>query len=347
MKMIRCFVLAVSASLALAGCQVKEEKTGGPSPVRVKVMKVALSEQKTSGRFSGTVEEAAGTPLSFSVMGTVNAVSFRLGDRVEKGQLLASLDATSVRSSYDAAKAALVQAEDAYRRMKELHGKGSLPEIKWVEVQSKLQQARSMEEMARKNLKDCKLYAPFSGVIADKSVEVGQNVIPGMAVGKLLGVSRLKVKISMPESEIASVSLHQKAEIVVPALGSRRFSGMVSEKGIMADPFSRSYEVKIDVADAGGDLMPGMVTEVKLAGADGGTVVIVPARIVQLDEKNRSFVWIDNNGVAEKRVISCGDFAGDGVVITSGLKVEDRIIVEGQQKVCNGTKITADEEAKQ
>ena len=345
--MIRCFVLAVSASLALAGCQVKEEKTGGPSPVRVKVMKVALSEQKTSGRFSGTVEEAAGTPLSFSVMGTVNAVSFRLGDRVEKGQLLASLDATSVRSSYDAAKAALVQAEDAYRRMKELHGKGSLPEIKWVEVQSKLQQARSMEEMARKNLKDCKLYAPFSGVIADKSVEVGQNVIPGMAVGKLLGVSRLKVKISMPESEIASVSLHQKAEIVVPALGSRRFSGMVSEKGIMADPFSRSYEVKIDVADAGGDLMPGMVTEVKLAGADGGTAVIVPARIVQLDEKNRSFVWIDNNGVAEKRVISCGDFAGDGVVITSGLKVDDRIIVEGQQKVCNGTKITADEEAKQ
>lgn len=345
--MIRCFVLAVSASLALAGCQVKEEKTGGPSPVRVKVMKVALSEQKTSGRFSGTVEEAAGTPLSFSVMGTVNAVSFRLGDRVEKGQLLASLDATSVRSSYDAAKAALVQAEDAYRRMKELHGKGSLPEIKWVEVQSKLQQARSMEEMARKNLKDCKLYAPFSGVIADKSVEVGQNVIPGMAVGKLLGVSRLKVKISMPESEIASVSLHQKAEIVVPALGSRRFSGMVSEKGIMADPFSRSYEVKIDVTDAGGDLMPGMVAEVRLAGADGGTAVIVPARIVQLDEKNRSFVWIDNNGVAEKRVISCGDFAGDGVVITSGLKVEDRIIVEGQQKVCNGTKITADEEAKQ
>ena len=347
MKMIRCFVLAVSASLALAGCQVKEEKTGGPSPVRVKVMKVALSEQKTSGRFSGTVEEAAGTPLSFSVMGTVNAVSFRLGDRVEKGQLLASLDATSVRSSYDAAKAALVQAEDAYRRMKELHGKGSLPEIKWVEVQSKLQQARSMEEMARKNLKDCKLYAPFSGVIADKSVEVGQNVIPGMAVGKLLGVSRLKVKISMPESEIASVSLRQKAEIVVPALGNRRFSGEVSEKGVMANPLSRSYEVKIDVADAGGALMPGMVAEVRLAGAGGGTAVIVPARIVQLDEKNRSFVWTDNNGVAEKRVISCGGFSGDGVVVASGLKADDRIIIEGQQKVCNGTKITADEEAKQ
>lgn len=93
--------------------------------------------------------------------------------------------------------------------------------------------------------------------------------------------------------------------------------------------------------------MPGMVAEVRLAGAGGGTVVIVPARIVQLDEKNRSFVWTDNNGVAEKRVISCGGFSGDGVVVASGLKADDRIIIEGQQKVCNGTRITTDEEAKQ
>ena len=93
--------------------------------------------------------------------------------------------------------------------------------------------------------------------------------------------------------------------------------------------------------------MPGMVAEVRLAGSDAGSAVIIPVRIVQLDEKNRSFVWTDSNGVVEKRVISCGGFAGDGVVVASGLKADDRIIIEGQQKVCNGTKITADEEAKQ
>ena len=81
-----------------------------------------------------------------------------------------ALDEVSMQNTYQAAKAALKQAEDAYQRMKELHEKGSLAEMKWVEVQSKLQQAQSMEAVARKNLTDCQLYAPFSGVIAEKSL---------------------------------------------------------------------------------------------------------------------------------------------------------------------------------
>ena len=325
-----------AAVLLLAGCgQEEQQKT--QDVVKVKTMQVAPAAIEGTRCFSGTVEETAGTPLSFSVMGTVEAVHFRLGDRIGKGQLLASVDPTSMQSSYDAAKATLVQAEDAYRRMKELHDKGSLPEIQWVEVQSKLQQARSMEEMAQKNLKDCKLYAPFSGVIADKSVEVGQNVVPGMAVGKLVGVSQLKVKIAVPEAEIGSIALRQQAVIKVPALGDKVFDGVVSEKGIVANPMSRSYEVKLDVTDTDGSLMPGMVAEVSLAGGNARAQVVIPARIVQLDEQNRSFVWVDNQGVAEKRVIACGDFSGNGVIVTSGLNAGDRIIVEGQQKVCNGT----------
>ncbi len=309
-------------------------------PVQIKTMEVVPTVIGDTQRFSGTVEEAAGTPLSFSVMGTVEAVHFRLGERVEKGRLLASLDPTSIQSNHDAAKASLVQAEDTYRRMKELYDKGSLPEIKWVEAQSKLQQARAMEEIARKNLKDCKLYAPFDGVIADKSVEVGQNVIPSMAVGKLVDITRLKVKIAIPETEIASVFLQQKAEISIPALGHRKLSGTVIEKSVVADPISRSYEVKIDVTDPDKTLMPGMVTEVTLKGTEEEKLVVVPARIVQLDEQNRLFVWIDNSGKAEKRIITCGDFAGNGVIVTQGLNQGDRIIVDGQQKVCNGTSVT-------
>ena len=111
-----------------------------------------------------------------------------------------------MQNTYQAAKAALKQAEDAYQRMKELHEKGSLAEMKWVEVQSKLQQAQSMEAVARKNLTDCQLYAPFSGVIAEKSLEVGQNVVPGVQVLKLVSDDRLKVRISVPETEIARVA---------------------------------------------------------------------------------------------------------------------------------------------
>lgn len=92
-----------------------------------------------------------------------------LGQQVNAGQLIATLDPTSMQNSYQAAQAVLEQAEDAYRRMKELHDKGSLPDMKWVEVQSKLEQARSMEQIAKRKLDDCRLYAPFSGIIAEKT----------------------------------------------------------------------------------------------------------------------------------------------------------------------------------
>lgn len=116
---------------------------------------------RSSSRYSGTVEEENGTILSFAAAGTVEGVFFKEGQRVSKGQLLATLNSTQARNLYDAAKASLAQATDACRRMKELHDKGSLPDIKWVDAQTALDQARSAERVAAKSLADCRLYAPF------------------------------------------------------------------------------------------------------------------------------------------------------------------------------------------
>lgn len=334
-----CFLLTGLIGVALVSCQGGGNSQKQAHPVKVKTMEVSARTGDGSKEFSGTVEEAVGTPLSFSVMGTVRQVNFRVGERVRRGLLLALLDDVSMQSSYDAAKATLTQAEDAYRRMKDLYGKGSLPEIKWIEVQSKLQQARSVEEVARKNLKDCRLCAPFDGVIADKSVEVGQNVMPGVPVGRLVGMGRMKVKIAVPETEIAQVSLQQKVCITVPALDGKRFEGIVGEKGVVAHPLSRSYEVKIELAKQDPALLSGMVVKVMLDDVRDMGRVIIPARIVQLDEQNRSFVWLEQNGKATRRIITCGGYTADGVIVLSGLDAGDKVITEGQQKVCEGTEV--------
>ncbi len=332
----------LSVMMLLAGCQGKEKEANESQKVKVKVMQVTSGEKSSASRYSGTVEEENGTALSFAVPGTIKTLHVNLGQRVAAGQLIATLDPTSMKSSYDAAKASLTQAEDAYRRMKQLHDNGSLPEIQWVEVQSKLQQAQSMEEIAKKNLKDCKLYAPFSGWIAEKSVEVGQNVMPGSMVAKLVTTSLLKVKISVPETEIANIPTGCKATITVSALGNKTFTGTVKEKGIVANPLSRSYDVKLRVDDTDAELMPGMVAEVNLetSAGESDAKCIIPANIVQLDERNNSFVWVAQGDKASKRIIQCGEFTADGVIVVSGLSGTDRIIVEGQQKVCEGTAIT-------
>lgn len=246
-----------------------------------------------------------------------------------------------MQNSHKVAHAALEQAEDASRRMKELHDKGSLPDMKWVEVQSKLEQARSMEQIARRNLDDCRLRAPFSGIIAEKSMEAGENVAPGMPVVRLVTASSLVVRISVPEAEMRSVRTGQKADVAVTAIGGEKIAARVVEKGVVANPLSRTYEVRLKLENTDKEVLPGMVTEVFLHPykTASGIHHVIPAHVVQIDEHNRSFVWCVKDGKARRRFIVCDEYSVGGVIVTSGLSANDSIIVEGQQKVCEGTEV--------
>lgn len=339
MVRIKMSALALSAVI-LSACSNDKVKNGtGGSAVKVETVLVEDVSSYGDNRYSGTVEEETGTQLSFAVPGTVSRVLVDEGDRVSKGQLIATLDPAQLRSAYTVAKTALDQASDAYNRMKELHTKGSLPEIKWVEAQSTLERARAAEQMAAKQLSDCRVYAPFAGVISKKLVEIGQNVMAGMPVAKLVSVGRVKVKIAVPEDDIPYIKLGQRAVVYVPALGGSPIEGSVVEKGVDADPLSRSYDVKIGIANGGGKLMPGMVANVALAGQKGQQACVIPAHIVQIDEDNNEFVWLAVNGKATKRIINCGEFTAGGVIVNSGLKPGDRIITAGQQKVSEGMSV--------
>ena len=325
----------------LIGCQSKEHQTEHPSPVLVNVRTVENGVSTTEKHYSGTAEEENGTPLSFATAGTVQKLYFHVGQQVAKGQLLAELDPTSLQNAYNAAHATLEQAKDAFSRMEKLHEKGSLPDIKWVEVQSKLEQAVSMEQIAAKNLKDGRLYAPYSGVIARKEAEAGQNVMPGMPVAQLVTASILRIKVSVPETEISAIEVGQEAVVRVSALDGMTFKAAVAEKGIVANPLSRSYDVKLKVEGSHTELLPGMVADVSILFSETGTgsPCVIPADIVQLDEKNKTFVWIVKGGKAHKQEISCGKYLTDGVTVLSGLSLGDSIITEGQQKVCEGTEV--------
>ena len=342
-------MLSLAFSL-LVSCGKKAKLQATVEPVQVKETIVGdgtLTNGNTSANFSysGTVEEENGSALSFTTGGTIMQLRVNVGDRVHKGQLIASVDPTSIRNNYAMAHASTMQAEDAYKRMKQLHDKGSLPDIKWVEVQSQLQQATSAENIARKNLGDCNLYAPFSGVISEKYAEVGQNAAPGMPVVKLVTTNVLNVVISVPESEMTSIHVRQRARIQVQALGGKQYSGYVEEKGVIADPSSRSYSVKIRVEGVDNALLPGMVSQVSLAkidatmSGDNGSAIVIPASIVEIADDNSRFVWVDEGGKAVRRPITIGEYQSNGVTITSGLQRGDRLIVEGQQKVCTGTKV--------
>ncbi len=332
------FVSTCLIAALLVGCGKKEGETASMSPILVKIMTVETNDSSADEyNYSGTIEEENATAVSFSTGGTITQLNVKVGDHVNKGQLIASVDPTTAHNSYEIARATLQQAEDAYGRMKQLHEKGSLADIKWVEVQSQLEQAVSAEKIAKKGLDDCHLYAPTSGYIADKQTEVGQNIAPGMPIVKIVTTHSIQVKVAIPEGEMANLRSGQTAEIVVPALENKHYQGKIVEKGVIADPISRSYCVKMRLEQPDEQLLPGMVAKVNIRTSNTNREIIIPANIVQLADDNTNFVWLDEAGIAVRRSIVCKNYRANGVVVSKGLQNGDRLIIEGQQKVCTGS----------
>lgn len=342
MKVKHCS-MAVLCCLALFMTGCKQQEVRESTPVKVTVMKVTPVTFSGEQEFSGTVEEASGSTLSFPVAGTVQQIRVTAGQRVAKGELIAVLDEVTLRNAYEAASALLLQAEDAYQRMKQLHDAGSLPEIQWIEVRSKLKQAQSAEAISKKNLADGRLCVPFTGIISEKNVEVGHNVMPGQPVVRLVTINQVKVCVSVPENEISQINMGGSVNVSVSALNGKTFSGKIVEKGIMAHPLSRSYEVKALIDNPSGELMPGMICTMGIENGETNSAIILPVSVIQTDEQNRTFVWVNEGGKARKKRIQLGTLTRNGVVIQSGLSVGDEVIVEGQQKVSEGMDITAKE----
>ena len=324
--------------VALCSCGEKKQAVQEQT-VRVKVQQIQTEAVNGEQGFSGTIEESSGASLSFATGGTIKKIYVNAGQVVGAGQLIAELDPTTLQNAYTIAKTSLEQAQDTYNRMKELHDAGSLPEMQWISIENQLKSAMASEAMSKKSLNDTKLYAPFSGYIASKDGEIGQNTIPGSPIVKLVNIGSVKVKIAVPEDEVQRIAKGSSMKIIVPALNNREFSGRVTERGVSADSRSRTYEVKATVQNSDGQLLPGMICQAFTNYMQGSTGVFVPANLVQLDGDNKTFVWVVNGGKALKREITICNETAQGVQVSGGLSAGDQLIVAGQQKVSNDMKV--------
>jgi membrane fusion protein, multidrug efflux system len=310
--------------------------------VAVSIQEVRPFSSEMEIAYSGTIEEALSVPLSFSVLGTVYEVRVNEGDRVHKGQLLAALNPESWQNSYDIAVAKQTQAEDAYQRMQPMHESGSLPAIKWVEVETGLQQAKSTAALAKKNLDDCKLYATIDGIVGRRSIEPGMSVTPAISSITLVGIDTVYAKISISEGEIAAVKKDMSAGVIVSALGHARYRGVVEQVGVMADPLMHTYKAKIAIPNQDHTLLPGMLCNVTVVDSSNQTGVIVPTGCVMADENGNHYLFVADTtrNIAQRREVTPGTFVKTGLEITSGLQFGEWIIVSGQQKLSDQSPIS-------
>ena len=130
-------IMALLALLLVVGCSEKKEQRA-KSPVRVKTETIGATGANGQQQYVGIVEENEGTAVSFTGMGVVRSVLVEEGQSVKRGQLIAVMDDTQARNLLTSAEAQMAQANDALERYRMLHDNGSLPEVQWVEIQSKV-----------------------------------------------------------------------------------------------------------------------------------------------------------------------------------------------------------------
>ena len=335
-KLHSIFLFAASTIVLSTGCSGRTEIVRTERTIPVKTLTVSGSTTAAERNYIGAAEESNAISLSFPLMGTVERIAVSKGQRVGKGELLAVLNSETTQNSHDVAKATLMRAQDAYDRIKPLHEKGSVTDIQFVEVETGLKQAIAMEAIALKNLEDTKLYAPFAGIIAQRFIEAGVNVMPGVMVFRLVSIDEVDVNVPIPENEINDIRMGQPAIITVAALGNKQFNGTVHQKSVEANIVSRTYDVKLRVKNPQSELMHGMVCRVIIARKDAKPQIVIPNKSVQTAPDGKRFVWLSVGNVATRRFITTGALTDLGVTVESGLSEGDKLITEGYNKVSEG-----------
>jgi len=328
--------LSIGAIL-LAGCNSGVDSSSVSESIEnVKIQKVEPAPVENKQVYIGTIEESTSVPLSFLISGSVEKVLVDEGQRVIKGQLLATINSYSYESAYQIALSKEKQAQDAYNRLEPVYKDGSLPEVKFVEVKTGLVQAKSTAQIAEKNLHDCELYAPMSGIIGKRMVESGMSIIPVNPVFQLVRIENVKVRIPVPENEIAAITNGEKVVVIVPALNDQQYEGTVSEIGVLSNTLSHTYTVKAILNNPKQALKPGMVCKVSIISSTLAMQMVIPMSAVQVSgsgEKRYVFVANTRTGKAMKRTVQVGPLTVNGVIIKSGLSAGDLLIIDGYQKI--------------
>jgi len=329
-----------SLSILFFGCTAKEEKKVKQSALKVTVQQIQHQGQAEELSFSGTIEADNSVQIGFSVAGTVNSVKVNEGQHVQAGQLLATIDATEYDNATLIAGAGLEQAEDMYTRLNGLYQKGSLPAKDFIEIKTKLAQAKANKNLAVKRLADTKLYAPMSGIITAKAVERGAMAAPGVAAFTIIKTDQVYARVSVPESEIGKVLLGQQTKVFVSTL-NQTFTGKVAIINPQADPVSKSYAVKVQLQNPGGKLLPGMITQTRILTGRSVDAITIPAVAVIRDADDITYVFVagDDQKVSRKRITASG-VQGNEVIISDGLKQGDKVVVAGQTRLKDGSSVT-------
>jgi RND family efflux transporter MFP subunit len=359
-KLMRLALMLAAA--ALPGCRHQQAYNKPLTPVRVQV--VTRAGGSPAMRYSAALEPKTRVDLAFKVGGYIRAIAtvgghpIQSGDRVTRGMELARIQSSDyderikqARSQLTEAEAGATAAKSAYDRAAALFKSSSLsrPEYEQAQaaydsVRAKVQGARALVQQAENARADSVLESPIDGIVLKRLIEVGSLVGPGTGGFVLADVTSVKAVFGAPDTILASLKVGGTAPVSTEAVPNREFTGRITNIAPSADARSRVFDVELTIANPGGELKPGMTAVVQMSDpphAERAPLVLPLTAVVRSGHKADGYaVFIveeaGGKAVARLRDVTLGDMVGNGVVVLSGVREGEKVMVSGATIVTDG-----------
>jgi len=299
-------------------------------PVQVKTIEYMPFEkyQNYFGKLAGIKEATKGAPFG----GRIAQINYSVGDYVEANQVVVEFPVDEPGSMYETAKVTYENSKRMYERTKVLLDAGETSQVNFDNVEAQyLVNKRNYENAKQLTF----IEAPFSGTIVDIKVNVGDNVNKDASLFTIAQLQKMRVKIWITEKEINQIKKGLTAEMI---FGGKTYTGTVVDKSLALDPAKQAFYAEVEFDNSKREIKSGVTVEIKVLIYKNPKAIVIPRNIVMSDDGGQ-YVFVDKDGVAEKRYVTNGQESGVEYEISNGLQVGDKLVVHGGSQLTNNAKL--------
>lgn len=309
--------------------------------MQVVAIPVARQVVQESLSLVGTVAANEQVEVKAESDGFVEGIHFVEGQEVAEGALLVTLDETRLQAAMEEAEAALKLSRQTYDRSKELLGARLISQQEYDQAASRLAVDEAAVAGRARALKEARVVAPFEGTVGARMISPGQLVNRATTLTWLVDLDPVKVEFNVPERFLSQVQVGQEIQVKVAAWPARRFAGKVFFVAPFVEPVTRTVLVKAEVPNGEDLLKPGMFASLDLTLQVRDDAMVIPeAGLSQILDGDRATVMIvDGDDTVVVRPVKVGVRMPGRVEILEGLQGDERVIVEGLQKIAPGMKV--------
>ena len=333
------FIFIMAGLIREEGARLEESKKAALKkeiqPIQVITLTLKPKSLEDKINLPAVVEAYEDLIVKAEVPGQVVKVLAEEGQIVKKGQIIIDLDDRDYKNRLARVEANYRLAKLDYDRNVSLAEKKvtSLAKLDSLEAQLKDLEAQLSE--AELSLSRTKIIAPIDGKVNEIKSKQGDFLSVGDPIVQIIQFDKVKVRVGVPESDVAAIFDLDKADVIIDALGKRKVQGKKVFLSSQPLSLSRLYDLELEVQNPDGHILPGMFARVDLTKKVFEQALVVPLYAV-IARGEKRVVFIEENGVAKMRNIELGMITGWQVQVTSGLRADDKVIVVGHRLLNDG-----------